>query len=424
LALAIDTTAAVRGPSARLALVKAVAAAPATEPETDWIEWKSEADLTAKAWQGELASHILGFANRDPRGAARNVEGCAYLLVGVEAGALGGITPVDSAQLDDGISRYLGGADGPRWEPDYIEIDGKTVLVITVEAPRDGDPIFTLRKAFSTTAGRTQHEGRIFVRQLGKTSPEPTSAEIEMLTRRLRPPRQGLDLELVRSGDDPVVPLLLTEKSRQDWLVRRRAQLLEGVPKGPVGDVGNALLTVTRGLRENRTPATYRKEVDVYIEELDAAFEELARADAVRRGLGRVSLSVRNNSDENFRGLLVELHIAGEVMAFFDDEEALALFENPKPPRAWDTSLLDSVARIELPNMRSGDHGWIDNAASARVRYPVFDLRPGYRRELADLFLIVGPDRAGETLALDWMATSTSVSGSIEGTVEVPVAGG
>jgi hypothetical protein len=423
-ALPIDTTSAVRGPSARLALVKALRDASTSEPETDWIEWKSEADLTAKAWQGELASHILGFANRDPKVAARNVEGYAYLLVGVEAGALAGVAPLDPAKLDDGLSRYLGGADGPRWEPDYIEVDGQTVLVITIEAPREGDRIFTLRKAFTTESGRTHPEGRIFVRRLGKTSPEPSSAEIEMLTARLRPPRQGLNLELLRSGDDPIVPLLTSPKTRAEWLEKIRAGLMEKVSTAPGQDLGYGSVAMSI-LGESRSPATYREEVDAYLDKLDALFPEIARAQAVERGVGRVALAVRNNSDENFRGLLVEIRVVGEVMAFFDHYEARGLYERPRPPRAWGSSLIDSLGRgIDVaPVAKIGDHGSIDNTASALVRYPVFDLRPGYERTLNDIFLIVGPERAGETLALEWMATSTSVAGSIGGTIEVVVAG-
>lgn len=67
------------------------------------------------------------------------------MVVGVEPEAAAGIGVVDHADLGQGIKAYV---NGTRWTPFYISFDGVTVLVVVVEAPRPGDPIHTLRKAY------------------------------------------------------------------------------------------------------------------------------------------------------------------------------------------------------------------------------------------------------------------------------------
>ena len=66
--------------------------------------------------------------------------------------------------FEQGIATYIGGAEGPDWGPSYEDVDGKTVLVITVEPPRWGDPVFTFRRGFDA-----YRDGDIFIRRAGKT---------------------------------------------------------------------------------------------------------------------------------------------------------------------------------------------------------------------------------------------------------------
>src|SRR4051794_22029323 len=88
-ALALDTTRALRTLPELRALVEAVRDAPRSEPETDALEWKRGLDLASKAEDRfNLARHVLGMGNRTPVVASRTFEGCAYLLVGVEPGAV------------------------------------------------------------------------------------------------------------------------------------------------------------------------------------------------------------------------------------------------------------------------------------------------------------------------------------------------
>lgn len=71
-----------------LELVKAIRTA-STADELDWLEWKSTLDFRPKnkadkSARAHLARAIVGFANRQPDIALRNVEGHGLLVVGVD----------------------------------------------------------------------------------------------------------------------------------------------------------------------------------------------------------------------------------------------------------------------------------------------------------------------------------------------------
>jgi hypothetical protein len=51
---------------------------------------------------------------------------------------------VGPEKIESWIAPYVG--NRVAWEPAYVEIDGRHVLFITVEAPRWGEPPFPLRK--------------------------------------------------------------------------------------------------------------------------------------------------------------------------------------------------------------------------------------------------------------------------------------
>ena len=220
MALSIDTGCAIRTVADRRRLVEAIRDAHADEQETDWVEWKTKVNLREKKWQAEIARQILGFANRHPGRAASLCAGCGYLVLGVEPGNLSGVSPVDAAKLDDGVSRYVG-KDGPQWNPDYVQVGVGTVLVITVEPPSWGDRIFAFEKEFEEFKN-----GDVFVRRNGKTE-RANAAEIRMLTERAaaRGDRLGVDLEW---WEDPTeaVALDTSEAAVDAWIEKERTTLL------------------------------------------------------------------------------------------------------------------------------------------------------------------------------------------------------
>jgi hypothetical protein len=112
-ALSIDSSRAIRGPTARRQLVEALRDASSDSQESDWLEWKSQVDLSAKHWHGELARQIFGMANRSPERAARSAGGHGYIVCGVHPGSVDGVAFLDPADLESAISRYTGRGNGP-----------------------------------------------------------------------------------------------------------------------------------------------------------------------------------------------------------------------------------------------------------------------------------------------------------------------
>jgi len=162
MSLAVDASRAFRSPHELTGLIEAVLGASEND-ESDWIEWKSGLALGEKDTQGTLARHVLAMANRRPELAARYATGCGYVIVGAEPGNCAGVTEVDPAVLSHGMQPYLG-AEGPGWGLQYVNLQGVSVLVVTVEPPRSGDRIFTLQKAFAKYLA-----GAVFVRRPGRT---------------------------------------------------------------------------------------------------------------------------------------------------------------------------------------------------------------------------------------------------------------
>lgn len=162
--LRIDTSTALRSTDEVRALADAIYHAAETQQESRCVEWKGTWDLRGSARDKfSAAKHILGFANRDVDTASRMFAGCAYIVAGVEPGTATGLEVEDPATLTGWLSSYLG-TDGPVWTPFWVTVAGVSVLVLLIEAPRPGDPIHTLRKAYGGFG-----PGRVFTRREGQT---------------------------------------------------------------------------------------------------------------------------------------------------------------------------------------------------------------------------------------------------------------
>jgi hypothetical protein len=147
--LNVDLTRAARSQSERIAVIDAVANAGPHEPETDSIEWKSNLDVSTTEGAFKVARGILGFGNRDPGYSLRFARGCAYFLVGVEAGSLVGAQAHDSADVDQWLGRFIARGE-PQWSVDYLDVGGKNSDVrdgrVAAVGRRDLHPAACLRQ--------------------------------------------------------------------------------------------------------------------------------------------------------------------------------------------------------------------------------------------------------------------------------------
>lgn len=181
-ALQIDISRSLRTPDQLVELIRAVHNA-TPDDENRAVEWKrGYADLTGVDASFAIARAILGLANRPEAVARAAFEGVGYVLIGVEPGDLVGQPVPDSAEFLNAVRRFTGHG-WPIWDPRSVMVEGKNVLVVTVEPPHAGDRIALLQKGYQGK-GSLVAEGTVFVRQPGATE-RASRAEMEMLQDRL-----------------------------------------------------------------------------------------------------------------------------------------------------------------------------------------------------------------------------------------------
>jgi hypothetical protein len=411
--LNVDLTRAARSHAERLALVQAVAAAPAHEPETDWIEWKSALDVSSTEGSFAIARGILGFGNRDPAFAARFARGCAYFLVGVEAGAVVGVTPHDSADIEQWLGRYIAPHE-PQWSVDYI-VAGQAVMLITVEAPQWGDDIFTLQRGFDKTKAAS-----VFVRLNGKTD-FATVQDMRRLTERAK--RSDLRLNVaVDWRDSPTLKALaLPEAEARQWAARERERL--DPRELPVTNRAGGYGLMQR---ETRKPAEFTAEVQRYLPTAPARFRLLAQKAAVETGLAKVELVLENHTDLNFAQTQVTLRLPADVSAHFDGDELAEELDQCDPPLPWGKHTIDRVIALKplhalVERLRPDGRAISRDEHELVVTLPALDVRPGTRHELTAIALVIPESYVGRTLEVAWRATSTGAAGDVSGTLETVI---
>jgi hypothetical protein len=196
--LNIDISRTLRGSHRLDELVQAIYAADSsTTSETHWLEWKRSLDFATPKGKVTAAKAIIAFANRDPDNAARACDSEAYLVVGVSPDqVLDGAAVYDIADLEGMLKTYV---DGPHWDADYVEFQGKHVLVITVAPPSPGDRIHSLVKDYDNYLS-----GTVFLRGVSTSKPA-THRELNDLQHRLLqdPPVSDADTfsEAIGSGN-------------------------------------------------------------------------------------------------------------------------------------------------------------------------------------------------------------------------------
>ena len=409
MALALDISRQLRSAKELSDLIVAISTADASESEPDWLEWKREADLSSRRWHALIGKFIVGFANRDPAVASRATGGCAYLVIGVEPGNLAGVNPIDNADLHAGVSRFV--RETVRWNPQYIEHRGRRVLVITVEPPESGDQIAAMLRAYQSDSRGSSvcREGDVFIRRHGNTD-LATQDDFDMLVNRFGTGAERANTISVQTlGTVSAITVECGPVEIDAWCSEQRRVYLE--PLGPY------LRANVRPVFENRSPRSFRSEVESYLLEVAPLLRQKAHADALDDRDPGMRLTIVNETDYNFAASRVDVYIEGEVWAYGSDPNP----EMPVPPREWGyRGPFSAIAR--LPSMPTADFlgPLIDNSGPAHIQFNDVDLRPRGKIELDAIHLVCDANLAGATITATWTATSTSVNGVARG--EFPVA--
>jgi hypothetical protein len=421
--LKLDTSRAIRTLDEKLALVKAIHDAPRSEPELEWVEWKSTWDLTRTAHKFETAKHVLGFGNRMVQAAQQTCEGCAYFLAGVEPQNLCGTTPLDPSPLTQALRRYIA-AHHPRWSPDYVEVDGKAVLIITVEASRAGDRACTLQHGYENF-----EKGAVFVRRHGQTV-RPDQIEVAALEDRFAAHHEATIGLVLERDDEPsreLKLLAIDDASRAEWIRNEEAGLLASLPTPPqprppgsIGALAAGLGSLPSFSMESRSKDGFREEVANYVEHADTRWYRLLAEKSFERQDSALVLRLKNTTSENYSDVEVIVDVPAGLRAYDSLSDLEDELHPPEPPEPWGTSIirgiydhapdLSHLIRKPEPEVEADRDG-----EPIQVIFTVPAVRPKESISLPLAFVLSGDEAImGQTVEFRWSLTTRSTSGTAD----------
>ncbi|KAA1399666.1 hypothetical protein [Aeromicrobium ginsengisoli] len=362
--------------------------------ESDWLELKSEIDPHAPTGLGKIVKFILGAANRDPEVAGRHLSGHALLVLGIQQGHRAGVPSVEDHILEQRMHKFLG-HEGPGW--DTVRLpgqDGKELLILIVNPPKQGDRPYPCR-----ADGVGVATGDIYVRAKSQTR-KATAADHDMLYRRGLPVSSPTELPSISveltsplstythdegavdsavSGFESALLYDLPSEvvARKEAAERHRVQVknlrnsggsLAGLelfkgqdtfglfgladtraqlaalrpiafPEIPTVRSMSAIAAKAQAfshIEEDRSEDQFRSQVSDYIETLREALADCPDL-VVRQVATKFEVLVSNTSDEPLEDLTVVLHIEGpiETLTHLSAGRARREEDMPLAPRTW-----------------------------------------------------------------------------------------
>ncbi|MFW3172575.1 hypothetical protein [Geodermatophilus sp. CPCC 206100] len=419
----IDLARVPRGELAARALVDAVAAVD-DRVERHFLEVKSAIDLKSKDGIAKVAKFILGAANRMPDDAARYFEGHAVMVLGVAAGSVSGIEPVEALDIERGVRPFLS-VNGPRWDLQRVPIDSeREVLLILVDPPEWGQPPFPCHKD-----GQGLYSGQIIVRADGETRPA-TGEEVVRLLGRSRSVKPNVDLDVVVEG--VAIAYICDERVLEDHIRHETERLHRAMmtPEPATPYARNMSLLGAMGQRrENRTSEEYEKQITDWADACRASWASALDSIAAM-ATSPVSVSLTNRGESFLEDVELQVHLAGPVRGVesvdredFDSSKLL-----PAPPREWGpwTAPFPAVALRDFPYTPSLPSVpgplTFTNGGSVTLHVDVGDLRPLGDFETEGDGMVLRVDAVDITeVAGRWKVTARGHHAVYEGDLSVPV---
>lgn len=423
MALNIDTSRAIRTLDEREALVRAIEQSSKAD-ETNWLETKSSLDLATTEGKFTIAKAILGMANRAVDVAKQHCDGCAYVVVGADHDGIHGVTQVDHADLSQGLKTYVGsGEDAPRWSPDYVEIDGKSVLVITIEAPAPGHRTRTLRKGFKNFKAGTP-----FVRGIAETD-VATPEEVRMLEDRFVTGQaaDSVDFDLVPVFSGPFQRFRDLDDGAifEEWASEQRAGLMAEVPVASA-DVGANPIYAAGGRTDAYRIAMYKDAVEVWLAECGERFPRHLRRTIIEMDSNKLSLRLTNKLHRAAVDVRVRAYVPAVMAEVLDWVPDNSRFSDPPPisdlfdhlisrPRVDDFNVDD--VRISSP-WHVGSTSVVTDGDDYKVEWRFRDVHGGDTLTGDPVTVIPQSD---QPVQIRWVITATEPAGIQSGAFELPV---
>ncbi|WP_144876309.1 hypothetical protein [Microbacterium sp. 1.5R] len=458
----LDTSRAPRGVLAAQRLVEAVAER-GDLAERHYLELKSTLDLSTKKDKEKIAKFILGASNRMPDTAATAFEGYAAMVIGVGAGQVVGIAPVEMMEIAKVVQQYVGAA-GPRWDVVWVPIEGSAnqVLIIVVDPPEPGQRPFPCR-----SNGESLTSGRIYIRADGETR-EANADEFDLLLAR-GAASQKVEVDFGVEVSGGVAHVAIDDaRTLEAYVAGQRRRLLGALPAveplvndtadtvdtGAVG-AGSlaelaagvqriaamssvarsaALMVDASTVPEGRTEEAYRAAIDLWETRFRTAWGAASPRIAAS-SLQPVVVRIVNRTTTFFHDVEVKVHLDGDVFAYdyIDPQwaEDLSSLELPVPPRVWgprqrDLGYSHLANAGYVPQSFSGTYippsVSFKNGGSVDLDLDVGELRPrGTYESEDDEFVLVVADASMTMIHGTWQLTARDHNEVFTGVIDIPV---
>jgi hypothetical protein len=324
--------------------------------ETSYLELKGPLNLFTAEDRFAIAKAILAFANRDPAAAAPFFGGRALIVIGVSKGDIAGVRRIEDHDLRAALKPYVGEDDhSPRWVVERYRVDDQNdVLIIVVDAPLPGDPIFTLRRDFERHLA-----GKVFARP-STASVQADPSGIQMLSGRLLASRDEFEVVFTLGAED-IGRYTWDPKVLEPFLEAERRRYLRQLPKKESAETHSVISPTARAVaeaiglstaamaertrplmdrfetrhEEDRSEEEFRAEADHWLEAVRGAFPEVVR-DLIAFIRPPAAPTLRNFGARFLEDLEVEVHIEGPVIQHerpFDERSIMDRL--PYRPRQW-----------------------------------------------------------------------------------------
>ncbi|MBJ7287574.1 hypothetical protein [Williamsia sp.] len=397
--------------------------------ERHFLELKSDIELTQKSGRVKVAKFILGASNRDPAVAAPWLDGHAIMVLGIAPNAVVGVQPFEMHQLADAVRAAIGD-NGPHWDVQRVQLDGKDVVVIVVAPPEP-----TVIATCHSDGADGLVDGDIYIRTDGATR-RAKGGEIRALIARTR--KTPLDASIAVTGDGDALHCGYDDAALTMYVDRTAAQLRRALPDASAqtsyrGMAGSNIFTPANIAALSQEPDPRSR--DEYLGEVAewATAAKNAIPDVIEHILAcwqPFRLRIANLNDTFLEGVRVSVRFNEPVIA----HRAQGSVSNaakliPTPPRAYGPRPFS----IPIPN-----YAITKRPEAARI--PVLPPTPGGLRingpaELAislnelrprdvvtspngEVVLLVPRDCDATAITGTWSATARDHHGVYEGTID------
>lgn len=410
---------------ARLKAVLDAVVAGGDTTETDFLEAKSDIDLTVKLGQAKVAKFVLAVANRLPHQAAKNFRGYAVLVIGAAKGIAPGV-PIgtEAHELHDQIARYLG-SDGPSFDLTRLPIsDDREVLFIIVDPPEPGQPPYLCHSDFQPDGKDAKHgmrDGDIYLRVKSSTR-RATAVEVQaLLARATAVSRTPMDLRVSVVGT--LTPLLNGDALREALIDFEADEVRKNPPT-----VGSNLRVRLAG---GSAPPTMNKEqIESHIEQWTAKLKATweSRLDYLAGAtLPGLALRVVNEAASYLSKPRIDVTLHGCRGAEWRSPEHLDLSEiSPPviedPTSRWGASL--SMARIPAIQFAQDPVSWENTDEGLVITLTPDALRPLTPWDTDSGDVVVLPPTGVDTVRASWFATAEGIGERFAGEFTVQVDSG